>query len=155
MREDYKKEVSKEGSIDIGLRGDEENSFSHDPLSSNSAIVESPVTFHDSENSAIASATVPHPSGANLTMRSSQRSIGSATAPVHIIADATTDKPLMEVQYTYDPVDEYPRQDIIKFPDTPHRKETLKFHASASTIMASGSSIGGASTMISDWPDID
>lgn len=78
----------------------------------------------------MASAVVPHPSGASLTIRSSQRSIGSATAPVHIVADATTDEPYMEVQCSYDPDDEHLRQNIVKFPNAPHWKESTKFHAS-------------------------
>lgn len=155
MRDDYNEiDSSEDPPINIGLKDEDEISFTDDSVSSESPIIESSITFLDGDDTAMASATVPHPSGASLTMRSRQRSIGSATAPVHDIVDATTGETYFETQYTYDSADDYPRQNIVTFPDNPSRKETKKLHASANQIVASGSSIGAASTSLQDWPDI-
>jgi len=155
MKDDYSHPANAEGSsIEPRFVETDQSRDDAGSVATGTTVVETSITFLDGNETPLASAVVPHASGASLSLQTRQQSISSASAPVHSVVDASTDDRYLDIQYTYDGEDGYPRQNLVEFPNDPARKETKKLHAPADTIVASGSCVGIASTTIEDWPDI-
>lgn len=78
----------------------------------------------------------------------------AGSTPVHRIEDRIRSVSYMDIQYTYDDEDGYLRVDVVKHPDTPHRRETDKFHPETSAISADLSGVDTIPTHRTDWPEL-
>lgn len=127
----------------------------HDPVADAPSIINATHGLYNGSGSQIAAVPVQQPADANVRIERGQRNVSGTIVPLHRFSDPSTNCTYLEVQYSNDPVDGYPRVEVTSYPDVPHRETVQKYHpVNSSTIMASASSGFTTKTNSTEWPDL-